>query len=192
LTVIAEEPTICKYIDMPLQHVSDRILASMHRRSTEQTVREVLKRIKQIPEMAIRTNFIVGYPGETEQDFEKLKELVKEEAFHKVGVFTYSREAGTTAAKLKQQIPPKVALRRYEELVEIQSRVLDKMNKQRLHSECTVLLDTPTRGRTQHEAPDIDGGIIISSSTPLQPGRFARVRITGADGYLLRGDSLTP
>jgi ribosomal protein S12 methylthiotransferase len=193
LALIAGEAKVCKYLDMPLQHISDPILKSMNRRSSEQTIRDTIERIRQkVPDLALRTNFIVGYPGETEQDFDRLLHFVKEVQFNKVGVFAYSQEAGTPAALMDAQVPEGLKQERYNKLVSLQSKVVDTLNKGLRGKIMTVLLDTADFGRTQQEAPDIDGGVLVSAKQRLRPGTFVPVRITGADGYMLKGVTDTP
>lgn len=190
LRLIAEEPKVCKYLDLPLQHISDPILRSMRRRSSEADVRRTLDRIRTVvPGLALRTNFIVGFPGETEADVNKLEELIKEVRFHKVGVFTYWQERGTPASELSGQIPEKVKQKRADRIINVQSRVIDDMHKQRLGSIVTILMDTPTIGRTEYDAPDIDG--VVQLSEKQLSGAFIRARLTSCTGYTFQGVPVT-
>lgn len=193
IDVLAAEPKVCKYLDMPLQHISDDILKSMNRRSSELEIRRKLEQIKRkVPEIALRTNFIVGFPGETNRDFKALEKFVKEMEFKKVGIFTYSPEKGTPAAKMQAQVPEELKQQRYNKLVSLQSKVVDILNEGLREKMLTVLLDTAKFGRTQYEAPDIDGGILIDSNQTFQAGSFLPVKITGANGYLLKGVPVSP
>jgi ribosomal protein S12 methylthiotransferase len=185
LNFMAKTPKICRYLDMPLQHIADNILSSMKRRSSEALIREKIALIrKTVPGMAIRTNFIVGYPGETEKDFEKLEAFVRETEFDNVGVFTYFREKGTSAAQMKKQISAKVKQLRAERLVAAQSSAVDRINRKLKNQEIDILLDTPDSGRSHRDAPDIDGLVEVISKKPLKPGSIIKVKITGAQGYL--------
>ncbi|MFA6584487.1 MAG: 30S ribosomal protein S12 methylthiotransferase RimO [Elusimicrobiaceae bacterium] len=185
LNFMAKTPKMCRYLDMPLQHIADNILSSMKRRSSEALIREKIALIrKTVPGMAIRTNFIVGYPGETEKDFEKLEAFVRETEFDNVGVFTYFREKGTSAAQMKKQISAKVKQLRAERLVAAQSSAVDRINRKLKNQEIDILLDTPDSGRSHRDAPDIDGLVEVISKKPLKPGSIIKVKITGAQGYL--------
>lgn len=188
LHFMASESKICRYLDIPLQHISDPVLKSMKRLSTEKLLREKIARIRKIvPGIALRTNFIVGYPGETESDFEKLKRFVKTAEFDSLGVFAYCREKGTPAAMIKGQIPEKIKARRCGELIDVQSRVIDGLNRKITGMTVPVLLDGPEFGRTQKDAPDIDGSVQVESRKPLKSGDFIQVRITQARGYVRKG-----
>ncbi|GBR77556.1 ribosomal protein S12 methylthiotransferase RimO [Candidatus Termititenax dinenymphae] len=188
--VMAENNKICHYLDMPLQHVSDKVLARMGRESTEKLIKQKIKLLRKfLPDIALRTNFIVGYPGESKTDFAKLKDFVEEYEFSKVGIFAYSREKGTKAAGLTGHLPKAVREDRCAELTEVQSRVIDRKNKKMIGKSVKVLMDMPSFGRTQYEAPDIDGGVNVTPR--LTPGAFADVKITGADGYILKAEILT-
>ncbi len=188
---IACNPKICRYLDMPLQHAADGMLKAMNRRSSSEQLREKVKLIRTIvPDMAIRTNFITGFPGETERDFAELLEFVKESKFENVGVFTYCREAGTPAAAMKKQVPQKIKQARADELVKAQSRVVDELNRQFVGTETDVLMDTPVIGRMACDAPDIDGYVEVKSKAALLPGNIVRVKITAAQGYARKGTAV--
>lgn len=189
LRVMAEEPKVCHYLDMPLQHISDKVLKRMGRPDSA-VIKAQLKIIrKMIPDIALRTNFIVGYPGETKADFKRLTDFVEETEFSKVGVFAYCREKGTKAATLTGQLPQALKKQRCAELTETQSRVIDRKNRKMIGKKVKILADMPFFGRTQYEAPDIDGG--IQSVSRLTPGQFAEVQITGAEGYILKAKMVT-
>jgi ribosomal protein S12 methylthiotransferase len=191
LELMRDEEMICHYLDMPLQHISDSILKKMNRHSTEKSIRAGISAMRRaVPDIAIRTNIITGFPGETDKDFKKLLGFVGETGFDNVGVFTYSREPGTSAAGLPGQLPEKVKTARMEELIEVQSRVIDLKNAGLKGRTMRVLMDSSDLGRTAGDAPDIDGKVKVTSRKehpPLKAGDFADVKITGATGYRRRG-----
>lgn len=197
LQLMAQEPKICKYLDIPLQHISDNVLQRMKRRSTADSIKSKINRARELmPEISLRTTFIVGFPGESEDDFAQLIELIDEFEFNKLSVFEYWQEAGTPAAGYSKQILPAVKKTRAIQLIDKQSEVIDRMNKKMIGKELTILMDTPSFGRSQAEAPDIDGGIEVylqdhSVNKKISPGEFLKVHITSAAGYLLRGHVLT-
>jgi ribosomal protein S12 methylthiotransferase len=181
---------VCRYLDMPLQHISDPVLKLMRRKSTESSIRAKLEELRRLmPDIAIRTNFITGFPGETDADFERLLGFVKEARFDNVGVFAYSREPGTPAASLPGQLPESVKKDRVEALVRAQSEVVDGFNAAMKGKTVEVLMDSPVFGRTYRDAPDIDGRLEVDAGRGPAPkaGDLVRVKITGATGYLRRG-----
>lgn len=199
IELMRDERAFCRYLDMPLQHISDAILKKMNRRSTESSIRDKLASIRKIvPGIALRTSFIVGFPGETEKDFSKLCAFVAEAGFDNMGVFAYSREPGTPAAAMPGQVPEKVKAERVDELTAVQSRVIDKINSGLTGKTVKVLLDSADSGRTFRDAPEIDGKVRVTvpkrraadRTRPRRPkaGEFVRVKITGASGYLRRGE----
>ena len=184
LKFIRDERVICKYFDIPLQHISNNILKAMNRTSTENSIRGKIDEIRKImPDISLRTNFITGFPGETEKDFQKLLNFIKETEFNYVGIFPYSKEKGTAAFKLKRQIPEKIKKERVQLVIETQSAVVDKINAKLLGKKIHVLMDTPKHGRTFGEAPDIDGNFEIKSRTNIKAGSFVQAKITEARGY---------
>ena len=174
---------VCKYIDIPLQHASDRLLDSMNRFDTRAQVEELLDKLrKRIPGITIRTTFIVGFPGETEEDFEELKDFVEKQRFENAGVFQYSQEEGTVAGVMENQIEPEVNENRYHELMALQAGISEEIHQEREDVELDVLAegfdeDNLAYGRSTHEAPDIDGTIFIENSEGLKVGDMVRVRI---------------
>ncbi|OGS66708.1 MAG: ribosomal protein S12 methylthiotransferase RimO [Elusimicrobia bacterium RIFOXYB2_FULL_62_6] len=188
LRLIRDEEKLCHYLDMPLQHISDRVLKNMNRRSTGKTIRAKLAEIRRyVPDMALRTSFITGFPGETEKDFSELLGFVAEAGFDNVAVFPYSREPGTPAAALPGQLPARVKNARARSLIAAQSRVLDGKNRALAGKTVKVLLDSPSSGRTYRDAPEIDGRVEITGAAGRKAGDFVSVRITGAAGYIRRG-----
>jgi ribosomal protein S12 methylthiotransferase len=190
LRLIRDEEKLCHYLDMPLQHISDRMLKAMHRRSSASSLRAKLDEIRRVvPDMALRTTFIAGFPGETEKDFRELRSFVAEAGFDNMAVFAYSREPGTRAADLPGQVAARVKAARVKELVSAQSRVVDKINRGLKGRTVEVLLDSPVSGRTCRDAPEIDGRVEIAGGRG-KAGEFADVKITGAAGYVRRGTAV--
>lgn len=195
LDVINESPKICKYIDIPLQHISDSILKSMRRGTTKKRTYELLETIKKrIPGIAIRTTLITGYPGETDHDFEELLSFVKEIEFDRLGVFTYSHEEGTHAFSLKDDVPEKVKSERCNIIMETQQNISLKKNKSLIDHTINVMIDLIEKdhiiGRTEKDSPEIDNEVIFfykQKNSNLKPGMIVPVRITDAEPYDLFG-----
>ncbi|MDR0292112.1 MAG: 30S ribosomal protein S12 methylthiotransferase RimO [Elusimicrobium sp.] len=185
LEFISKHKTVARYIDMPLQHISDGILKVMNRRSDSSEIRQKIAMIRRyVPDMGLRTNFIAGFPGETEEDFEKLKKFIAEIKFNNVGIFAYSKEDGTAAAKMKNQVPQKIKLARVAELTAAQSRVVDGINKKLKNKIISVMLDAPEFGRMECDAPDIDGRVRLLGGKKYNPGDIVKAKIISAEGYL--------
>ncbi len=192
LDVIAEEPNICNYLDMPLQHIDENILKSMRRGVSEKRTKELLEKIKnKIPGVALRSTFIVGYPGETEEKFEKLKNFLKEMQFDRVGVFTYSHEEDTHAFRLKDDVPEEVKEQRREELVRLQEEISLRKNREKIGKTFKVLIDRKYPegyiGRTEFDSPEVDQEVYIQTEDFFTPGRFIDIRITDAEAFDLFG-----
>ncbi len=187
LEMIKNSENICHYLEMPLQHISDNVLKKMNRRSSEKTIRSKIELIRKIlPELAIRTTFITGFPQETEKDFLKLLSFVKEYKFENMAVFKYSREKGTNAYSLEGQLPAKIKNERYNRLLIAQSECVDNRNKSLIGKEFEILADSQFIGRRYADAPEIDGQ--VKTNFPMTSGKFYKVRITEAIGYHLQGD----
>ncbi len=190
IEIMRANKAVCRYVDMPLQHVSDRILKRMNRASTEKSIKTKIAELRRaMPDIAIRTNFIVGFPGETNEDFSRLLGFVKKARLDSVGVFKYSREPGTAAAGFPGQVPEDVKEERAQALISAQSRVLDSVNADLKGKKLEVLMDSPLFGRSHREAPEIDGRVEVEQvkgGRPLKAGDLVKVRITGATGYLRR------
>ena len=195
LDLIAAEEKICNYLDLPIQHIDDRILAAMNRRVDESDIRALLQRIRtRIPEMTLRTSLIVGFPGESDAQFRKLLAFVEEGHFERLGAFRYSREDGTPAAQLDNQVPERTKQARVKRLMKAQARVSLKKNlalKGRIeptlvegYSEETELL---LRGRSVHQAPDVDGQVYITSGQ-ADVGDIVNLKITDSSEYDLIGE----
>ncbi len=193
LDVIAEEEKICKYIDIPFQHISDNILKSMQRGITKRRTYELIDTIrKKIPDVAIRTTLIVGYPLEGDIEFNELKDFVKDVQFDRLGVFTYSQEENTNAFDLEDPVPQKVKEYRKTEIMKIQQEISYQKNLERIGSKLKVLIDEKIEentylGRTEWDAPEVDNSVIINSKKILEPGNFYRVEIEDALEFDLAG-----
>ena len=190
IDVMARESKICKYLDIPLQHISDNQLSLMHRRHTKAEAVELLKRLRAaIPDMAIRTTMLVGYPNESAEDFDQLCDFVKNQCFDRLGVFPYSEEEGTfSAEKLADNVPQSVKDYRVQRLMAIQREVSLSNNEARIGRVERVIIDERRGeyyvGRSQYDSPEVDQEILIPvSDKRLYRGRFYNVRITGADEY---------
>lgn len=185
---------VCKYIDIPLQHASDTLLASMNRYDTRAEVEALLTKLRtRIPSITIRTTFIVGFPGETEDDFEQLKDFVEQQRFENAGVFQYSQEENTVAGAMENQIAPEIKENRYHELMALQAGISEDIHKEREDMVLDVLVegfdeDNLAYGRSEHEAPDIDGTIFIEGAEGLQVGDIVKVRILQGFTYEMVGE----
>lgn len=198
IETIANNPKVCKYIDLPLQHSSDRILKRMRRPGREKDARLLIEKIRaRIPDVSIRTSMIVGFPGETEEEFEHLCQFVREMKFDRLGVFTYSKEEGTPASRLPEQdfLPEEVKEERANILMEIQREVSNEQISKYVGKVLDVLIERYDGrndvyiGRTQYDAPEVDGEVFVSNF-PAQIGQVHKVRITHAHEYDLAGEGI--
>jgi ribosomal protein S12 methylthiotransferase len=189
LDVINSEPKICNYIDIPLQHISNKILKSMKRGASMEKINDLLQMFRdKVPEIAIRTTLIVGYPGETNEDYELLKEWVKNTKFDRLGCFTYSHEENTGAYKLIDDVPQKIKNERLNEIMEIQSQISWELNQKKIGKKFKVLIDRKRGnyyvGRTQYDSPDVDNEVLIQADTNfLRVGEFVDVKIIEASDF---------
>ena len=195
IQVIKEEDKICNYLDLPIQHASDGILKRMGRRTSKEQLVEIIGKLrKEIPDIAIRTTLITGFPGETQEQHEELMEFVDEMEFDRLGVFTYSPEEDTPAAVMPDQIPEDVKEDRQAELMELQQEIAFDLAEEMIGREVLVMIEGKVAdenayvGRTYKDAPNVDGLIFVESEEELMSGDFARVRITGALEYDLMGE----
>ncbi|NOK22777.1 30S ribosomal protein S12 methylthiotransferase RimO [Corallococcus carmarthensis] len=190
IDVIASEPKIANYLDMPVQHASDKLLLSMKRGRNSKFLKELLTKLRErVPNLVMRTSLIVGLPGETEEDFELLKEFVKDQRFQRLGVFQYSDEEGTSAFDLPNKVPAKTIERRWREVMAIQKRINREQNKKLVGQKLTVLVEGPSEesehllvGRHEGQAPEIDGQVYINDGLAY-PGEFVTVEVTEAHDY---------
>ncbi|WP_314299531.1 30S ribosomal protein S12 methylthiotransferase RimO [Capnocytophaga sputigena] len=197
LEVMKTEPKICNYLDIPLQHISDKILTSMKRGTTQEKTTKLLNKFREaVPEMAIRTTLIVGYPGETEEDFQALKDFVKAMRFDRLGCFTYSHEENTTAYELADDVPEDVKLQRANEIMELQSQISWELNQAKVGKVFRCLIDRKEGnyfvGRTEYDSPDVDNEVLIDAKKHyVKIGDFTDVKITEAADYDLYGEPIT-
>lgn len=191
--VMKEEEKICPYIDIPLQHISDSVLKAMNRRSTSAGIRRTIEKLrKEIPDIHIRTTFITGFPGETEDDFEELLSFAEDTGFERLGVFTYSQEEGTPAAEMEDQVDEEVKAQRRDAIMRAQLEISLKSNQAKIGKTLRVLVEEKDEdgsyiGRTVWDAPEIDNAVLFTSDRNLTPGEFTDVEITDAFDYDLAG-----
>jgi ribosomal protein S12 methylthiotransferase len=186
ITTIAECEKVCRYIDMPLQHIHPRMLQLMQRETSSEHIENLIVRIRAgIPGIAIRTTFIVGFPGETEEEFEYLLDFIKRTRFERLGVFKYSQEEGSKAAKMEDQLSAEVKEARLHKAMKLQKRIATELSIAQIGKTLRALVDQSKVARSHGDAPDIDGRILLSQSAPV--GEFINVRITGAQTYDLVG-----
>lgn len=189
---------VCNYVDLPLQHASNRLLASMNRYDTREEVETLLAKLrKRIPGIVIRTTFIVGFPGETDADFEELKEFVEQQRFENAGVFAYSQEEGTVAGAMPNQIPDEIKQERYHELMALQAQISEEIHKDTEGQTLEVLVEGIEEdgsglhyGRSYREAPDIDGLVFIENPGDIKPGCFVKVNILQGFTYESVGERI--
>tara|TARA_B100001741_G_scaffold313702_1_gene321235 strand:- start:453 stop:1766 length:1314 start_codon:yes stop_codon:yes gene_type:complete len=193
LEVIRTNHKVCNYIDIPLQHISDSVLKSMRRGTTHEKTNALLRKFRQeVPGIAIRTSLIVGYPGETEEDFQELKQWVNDTAFDRLGVFTYSHEENTHAHLLEDDVTEEVKHQRAEEIMELQSDISFRLNQEKVGQTFKVLFDRKEGeyfiGRTEFDSPDVDNEVLVKATDfYVRMGDFAQVKITHAEHYDLYG-----
>lgn len=194
IDVMRDEPKVCNYLDIPLQHISDSILKSMRRGTTKEKTTALLQKLREaVPNVAIRTTLIVGYPGETEEDFQLLKDWIQEMRFERLGCFTYSHEENTHAYNLEDDVPEEVKMQRANEIMEIQSQISWELNQQKVGQTLRVMIDRKEGGyyvgRTEFDSPDVDNEVLINveDDTYLRPGDFYKVEITSAEDFDLYG-----
>ncbi|QIA08141.1 30S ribosomal protein S12 methylthiotransferase RimO [Draconibacterium halophilum] len=194
LPVMRENPKVCKYLDMPLQHISNRVLKNMLRHVTREETEALIAKIKEeVPGVVIRTTMLVGFPGETEEDFEELKEFVQEQKFGRLGVFPYSNEDGTYAAnKFEDNLPDEVKQARADEIMEVQQYISAELNQQKIGKDFDVIIDRNESdyyvGRTEFDSPEVDGEVYITTDKEIKNGTIVKAKITGAEDYDLYGE----
>jgi len=194
LDVIKSSEKVCKYLDIPFQHISDHILKSMRRGIDKKQTYELINKIrKAVPGIALRTSLMVGYPGETEEDFQELADLVSEVRFDRLGVFTYSHEEDTHAFKLEDNIPEAVKVERMQYIMDLQSGISLLKNQEKIGHEYKVMIDREEGdyliGRTEFDSPEVDNEVLIrKGNLVIEPGTFQQVNIIDADTYDLTGE----
>ncbi|MCE9612156.1 MAG: 30S ribosomal protein S12 methylthiotransferase RimO [Chthoniobacter sp.] len=186
IAAIAASRHVCRYIDIPLQHIHPRMLQLMRRETSSEHIETLLARIRAgIPGIAIRTTFIVGFPGETEEEFEYLLDFIRRTRFERLGVFCYSQEEGSRAAQMEGQLPQKLKAARYKKAMKLQQRIAREISAAQVGKTLRALVDQPLIARATADAPDIDGRILLASPAPV--GEFINVEITGTQVYDLLG-----
>ena len=198
IDVYASEPKVCKYVDLPLQHADDAVLRSMNRPDTREQIEALLKKLRErIPGVTIRSTFIVGFPGETEEQFQNLKQFLKEQRLDKVGVFTYSREEDTAAYDMPDQVPEEIMQERYHDLMSMQSKISEEVNQGLEGKELEVLVEGRDEeqpsicvGRSYREAPDVDGQVYVENDKDSQPGDLIWIRVLQGFTYDIVGEAL--
>jgi ribosomal protein S12 methylthiotransferase len=193
LDVMREQKKICNYLDIPLQHISDRMLTSMRRGITKEKTIQLVNTIREkVPDIAVRTTLIAGYPGETEKDFEEMKEWVAETKFDRLGIFTYSHEENTHAFSLNDDVPAEIKQQRAEEVMGIQQKISEEINARKVGSVLKVLFDRKEGdyfiGRTEHDSPEVDNEVLVDAKTNyVRIGDFTNIEITDAGEFDLFG-----
>lgn len=193
LDVVRERSNICKYLDMPLQHASNRMLQRMKRQITREEMEELINSIREkVPGICIRTTLIAGFPGETREDVEELKDFLQRMRFDRVGIFTYSHEEGTSAHDLADDVPAEEKEARAQEIMELQQEISLEKNREKIGLVLRVIIDRKEAGRyigrTEYDSVEVDNEVIVNSKRKLNPGEFVQVRITGAFDYDLEGE----
>jgi len=194
LVIMKNEEKVCKYLDVPVQHISDRILKLMRRGTASKDILRLLAKIrKTIPQAALRTSLIVGFPSETDKEFRELLDFIKEARFEKLGAFIYSREEGTAAYNFEKQLPPRVKEERFNAVMTAQQEISAELNKKFLGRSIEVLIDEKDAGniylgRSRYDAPEVDGLVYVRSERELRPGDFVRVEINDTLEYDLAGE----
>ena len=182
IRTIAECPKVARYVDMPLQHISDPMLAAMRRETSSQHIRDLVKRIRAgVPGIALRTTFIAGFPGETDEDFETLLAFIEETRFERLGVFRYSREEGTRAAKLAGHLPKRTKELRWKKAMALQQRIAMEQTAAAAGRRLRVLVESPGVARSEADAPEVDARVFVPKDLPV--GEFADVLVAGAQDY---------
>ena len=182
IETIAQCRKVARYIDIPLQHIHESMLQRMRRETSRAHIENLIERIRAgIPGIAIRTTFIVGFPGETDEEFDSLLEFIKRVRFERLGIFKYSREDGSRAAKMPEQASAKAKNARYRDAMSLQQRIAHEIAREKIGQRLKLLVDQPLVARTEADAPDVDARVILSQPEPV--GEFVNRRITGARGY---------
>ena len=193
IQVMAEEEKICHYLDIPIQHASDNVLKGMNRRSTESSIKNTMARLKAaMPDIHVRTTLIVGFPGETEEDYDTLVDFVEEERFARLGVFTYSQEEGTEAGDREDQIDDEIKEERMDGIMRRQLDISLEYNQEKVGQTFEVIVDEIDEdgsyvGRTRYDAPEIDNSVLFTSTRDLKPGDIVKVMVNDAFDYDLVG-----
>ena len=187
MEAIAASSKVVNYVDMPLQHVDDEMLRLMRRETSRQHIEDLIQALRiKIPGIHLRTTFIVGFPGETEKHFESLLEFIERTRFERLGIFTYSQEEGSRAAKMDGHLPAEAKNARYRLAMRLQQKIASQLAAGMIGREITALVEEPLVARSAGDAPEVDTRVLLTSSGPV--GEFVKVRITGTQVYDLRGE----
>ena len=187
MEAIAASSKVVKYVDMPLQHVDDEMLRLMRRETSRQHIEDLIQALRiKIPGIHLRTTFIVGFPGETEKHFESLLEFIERTRFERLGIFTYSQEEGSRAAKMEGHLPAVTKNARYRRAMRLQQKIASQLAAGMIGREITALVEQPLVARSAGDAPEVDTRVLLTSSGPV--GEFVKVQITGTQVYDLRGE----
>lgn len=194
LELVRNSPRVCKYIDLPLQHINSRILKLMNRKTNKSDILRLVEKIrKMVPGVSLRTSIIVGFPSETDKEFKELLQFIEEKRFERLGAFIYSREEGTAAYNLKKQIPKKVKIERFNMIMSVQQRISQDLNRQFLAKFMEVLVEEKQGNsylcRSQFDAPEVDGTVFLRSEKELRPGDIIKAKITDTLEYDLVGEA---
>lgn len=191
IAAIARNPKVARYVDMPLQHIHADMLGAMRRETSRAHIEDLIDRLRVgIPGLAIRTTFIVGFPGETEEHFSGLLDFIEVTRFERLGIFCYSQEEGSRAAKMADQVPAKIKDRRYRQAMQVQQRIAAELAAAQKGKTVRVLVDQPRIARSEHDAPEVDCRVILKRSAPV--GEFVDVRITGSQVYDVLAETIIP
>lgn len=199
IAVIRENPSICRYLDLPLEHISDKILMRMNRGIKKRQIIDLIERLRrEIPGLTIRTSFLVGFPGESEEDFKELLNFIREYKFERLGAFIYSPEEGAPANKFTSQISPALKEARFKELMSVQQEISERINKDLLGKEMQILIDEQDEkdphlfiGRGQGDAPEVDGQVYLKTTKKVRAGDFVNVRIVDTLEYDLVAEEIS-
>jgi ribosomal protein S12 methylthiotransferase len=187
MEAIAASSKVVRYVDMPLQHIDEEMLKLMRRETSRQHIEDLIQALREtIPGISLRTTFIVGFPGETEKNFESLLEFIERTRFERLGIFTYSQEEGSRAAKMGGQLPAATKNARYRRAMRLQQKIATQLASEMIGTEIKALIEEPLVGRSAGDAPEVDTRVLLTSSAPV--GEFVNVRITGTQMYDLRGE----
>ena len=182
IAAIARNPKVARYVDMPLQHIHPEMLKAMRRETSRKHIEDLIVRLREgIPGLGLRTTFIVGFPGETEEHFESLLEFIETTKFERLGVFNYSQEEGSRAAKMEGQISARTKNRRYREAMKLQQKIALDSASAAAGRILKILVEQPNLGRTEHDAPEVDCRVILTE--PCEPGAFVNAKIIGSQVY---------
>ena len=189
MEAVAASSKVVKYVDIPLQHIDEEMLNLMRRETSRQHIEDLIQALRAtIPDITLRTTFIVGFPGETEKHFESLLEFIERTRFQRLGIFTYSQEDGSRATKMTGQVPPATKNARYRRAMRLQQEIARQLADAMVGKEIKALVEQPLIARSAADAPEVDTRVLLTSGAPV--GEFVKVRVTATQVYDLRGDPI--